>query len=54
MCICVCVSSVTMQPGDQLSRYYDNFTLKLEGMQVMVANPGTISQDAYHTCVCTQ
>ena len=32
----------TFQDGDQLARYYDNFTLKLRGMQVLVANPGIL------------
>ena len=34
------IHCLIIQASDRLSRYYDNFTLKLEGMQVMVAKPG--------------
>ena len=28
-----------------MARYYDNFTLKLEGMQVLVAEPGMVQYE---------
>ena len=34
-----CLCFLCLKASDQLARYYDNFTLRLDGMQVIVAKP---------------